>query len=648
MKAQERRNVDVEAAGKRSVTFRSVFMGCVLLVLLNLVNQRAEFVGNWSIYLDVAIIPSTAGIAGIFLLMAINAILRRFKIGTAFSQQEMAVVYIMLTVGGLFAALGVVGFSVGNMAAAGILHLSDGGDYTEIFHRLSSWVTIKSDEAIVGFWLGSDSGVPWGDWIVPICMWTLFFGVVFWVMICLGTVVRRHWTDRERLQFVLVSPVSSLIREDGQEGAQSFWKNKYTLIGMLIPFVIFTTHIINNYYKGFPAFPIYINLGQYFADGPASVLAGWPGFTLYYRPLPVGVAYLVNLEVSFSLWFFYLLDRFTEVMLNAAGRTYIYESRFNLGRGATLGIALFTLWLVRNDLRIIVARAFGRGRTAVDDSNEPMSYAASFWGIVLGLVFIVLYTKIFLGMSVYATLAFFFVFFGVSLGFARVKAEAGYPYTVPPMEFTAGTLYQALGGSAMLTKYDMFGFAPWFNPLHTGYAGSGTSLALEAYKLGDDVELKRRDVTWVLMIAFVVAVVVGYLVVLPFVYRMGLFNLHEHRMHHGQYNFVTATFRTTVGTETRVAYGVGAVIAVFLMYMRSHFIWWPLNPLGFAIASNTWMAHFWGEFFIAWLIKAIMYRYGGVATYRKSVPFFMGMIIGQVIMSIISVIINAIYMLVAL
>lgn len=649
MRTQERRDTVVAAASKKPVTFRSVLIGCVLLVLLNLINQKAEFIGNWRVYLDVAMMPSTAGITGIFLLMGINALLKRFNMSWSFSRQEMATVYIMLAVGGVMAALGVVGFSVGNIAAAGILNMTEPENYGDIFSALSSLVTIKSDEAIVGFWLGSDSGVPWAEWVAPICLWTLFFAVVFWVMICVSTIVRRHWADRERLQFVLVSPVSSLIREDGQEGVQDFWRSKYVLLGMVIPFIISATHIINNYYKGFPALPIFIDLGKYFKEGPASVLSGWPGFTLYFRPLPIGIAYLVNLEVSFSLWFFYLLDRFGEVLLNSGGRSYIYESRFDLGRGATLGVAIFCLWLVRKDICIIISKAFGRAKSIkVDDSDEPVSYAASFWGIVLGLVFIVMFTKVFLGMSVYATLGFFLVFFGVSLGFARIRAEAGYPYSVPPLEFTAGSLYKVLGGSQLVTRNDMFGYAPFFNPLHTGYAGSGTALALEAYKLGDEVELKRRHVTWVLVIAFVVAVLVGYLVVLPLVYRMGLFNLHEHRMYHGKYNFVTAPFRPGVGTQSGIAYGIGGIIAIFLMYMRSRFVWWPLNPLGFAIASNTWMAHFWGEFFIAWLVKTVMYRYGGVATYKRSVPFFTGMIIGSVIMSIVSVVVNTIYMLVVM
>ena len=35
--------------------------------------------------------------------------------------------------------------------------------------------------------------------------------------------------------------------------------------------------------------------------------------------------------------------------------------------------------------------------------------------------------------------------------------------------------------------------------------------------------------------------------------------------------------------------------------------------------------------FLAWLIKVVVVRYGGVALYRKTRPFFMGMIAGHIV-----------------
>jgi hypothetical protein len=57
MKARVRQNGVIDSVGKKSVTFRSVFIGCILLVILNLINQKADFVGNWRVYLDVAMLP---------------------------------------------------------------------------------------------------------------------------------------------------------------------------------------------------------------------------------------------------------------------------------------------------------------------------------------------------------------------------------------------------------------------------------------------------------------------------------------------------------------------------------------------------------------------------------------------------------------
>ena len=66
-----------------------------------------------------------------------------------------------------------------------------------------------------------------------------------------------------------------------------------------------------------------------------------------------------------------------------------------------------------------------------------------------------------------------------------------------------------------------------------------------------------------------------------------------------------------------------------MMWARQHLVWWPLHPIGFAI-SGTWLVR-WISFsvFLAWLIKVVVLRYGGPGFYRRSQPFFLGLIAGQ-------------------
>lgn len=54
-------------------------------------------------------------------------------------------------------------------------------------------------------------------------------------------------------------------------------------------------------------------------------------------------------------------------------------------------------------------------------------------------------------------------------------------------------------------------------------------------------------------------------------------------------------------------------------------------PVGYAIANTNTMAATWMPFFIAWLIKSAILRYGGSRLYRQALPFFLGLIAGDLI-----------------
>ncbi|HXG22955.1 MAG TPA: DUF6784 domain-containing protein, partial [Chthonomonadales bacterium] len=52
-------------------------------------------------------------------------------------------------------------------------------------------------------------------------------------------------------------------------------------------------------------------------------------------------------------------------------------------------------------------------------------------------------------------------------------------------------------------------------------------------------------------------------------------------------------------------------------------------PIGYAVSSN-WSIHLvWLPLFIAWIIKLLIMRYGGLATYRRFLPFFLGLTLGD-------------------
>ena len=68
-----------------------------------------------------------------------------------------------------------------------------------------------------------------------------------------------------------------------------------------------------------------------------------------------------------------------------------------------------------------------------------------------------------------------------------------------------------------------------------------------------------------------------------------------------------------------------------LILLRHHFLWWPLHPLGFAVSASNISSQAWFSIFIGSLIKAVVLKYGGARLYHALRPFFLGLILGQIV-----------------
>ena len=68
---------------------------------------------------------------------------------------------------------------------------------------------------------------------------------------------------------------------------------------------------------------------------------------------------------------------------------------------------------------------------------------------------------------------------------------------------------------------------------------------------------------------------------------------------------------------------------LLLAAARTSFVGWPLHPVAYAL-SASWSIHVvWTPMLIAWISKSAVLRYGGLRMYRRAVPFFYGLILGQ-------------------
>ena len=140
---------------------------------------------------------------------------------------------------------------------------------------------------------------------------------------------------------------------------------------------------------------------------------------------------------------------------------------------------------------------------------------------------------------------------------------------------------------------------------------------------------------------FVLSLVVGIVIFMVGVYHYGWFGLNCSRSgwlgpqsigDGGRIvSFLTSPGALQTDVNGLIALLSGAVVVVVLGMMRLRFWWWPFHPVGY-LAANTWGFHWWYlPFVIGWACKTLAVRYGGLRLYRRTIPFAIGLIVGDLL-----------------
>ncbi len=281
-----------------------------------------------------------------------------------------------------------------------------------------------------------------------------------------------------------------------------------------------------------------------------------------------------------------------------------------------------------------------RGDPTLDDSREFLSYRTAVFGVALGILFIVGWFCL-AGMRLWVAalllglmLSYFFIF-------ARIRAETGlglgvilWPKMLDEVMLTfVGARYLTLADSTVL-----FGLR-W---LYFGSpTGSVMGCEMEGFKLVGAGGVRPRPAGWLMALAVTLVVPLAFLWTLKTYYIRGFeampagqraTNMVGSQIYWSYQDLVGAISSPTGPQwDGILAICGGGLVAVVLSWMRMNFLWFPLHPVGF-IAANSWGMHLnWLTFLIGWLIKELVTRYGGMKTYQRLLPFFLGLIVGDML-----------------
>lgn len=621
------------AGGLMGLTWRAVLISIICAVISSFWISESEVVQRFCQITEA--VPAVPAVAFLILLVVLNPIVRRVGRSLALDRREVLMVYVFLTVATSMAGCGIARFFI-NTIPVPFYFATVENNFESLQPHLPEWIVPHDTETIRLLYEASEEGdIPWRPWLVPLATWGVFF-LAFWLCM-MGMVVlfRRQWSEREKLTYPLLHlPVEVTEGLNTPKLVVDFFRNPIMWIGFGIAAAYNIGNIINAYNPGFTAMGKYYDIGALFTERPW--IAVRP-LQIHYRPEMVGFGYLVSTEVALSIWLFYLLMRLQAVAVAAggmdiAGFPFVQEQ----GLGSYLAVALFLVWVARGHLGSVFRNAF-TGDPRVDDSDEPMSYRTAVLAFLGGLAAVLIWVKL-AGMALWLAVLYFGLLLAVALVYARIRAEVGVPliWLFPyfqhykAIKYTLGTApLERYGGLPSMTIFTSLVF------LSRGYFPALIGYQAEGFRMAQETRIAQKSMSWLLILALIIGLYLGLWLHLRAYYMYGSGGLAA--IGGWGYGIASAEFEALTGYErghsSPDAWRIGAtaggfVVTTVLQILRMIFLRFPLHPLAYGMAGS-YGSLIWGSFFLVWIIKSIVFKLGGMSTYRRLIPGFLGLALGH-------------------
>jgi len=475
-----------------------------------------------------------------------------------------------------------------------------------------------------------ETTIPYEAWVEPLIWWSVLLLALYVVMISAAVILRRQWMERERLAYPITQVGVAIV--SGEEKGRlinGFLRNRAMWYGCAIPLLIGSLNALHAYDPAMPR--VSLRWSQKFLMHQSLEL------NIHFAM--VGFSYLINTSISAGLWVFQLLVKIENELLLLSG--FKSDQRFVYGianqpylayqgGGALIALALLGLWIGREHLKDVFGKAFGLA-PEVEDGDEIISYRGAVFGLLGGTAMMVAWLWL-MGTQLWVALLFVALALLIFIGISRVVVEAGLAAVRSPM-IAPDLMIQGLGSTLVGTSgvFNLSLAYIWCADIRVFVL----AMVANGLKLIEAMDHRsRRLILWGVYLAVVIGAVGSCWMVLHMAYRHGGINLQGWFFKGSPevvYNNILRNLKPTgvAWDGLTFCFGGGAVM-LLLTWARQRLAWWPLHPLGFAVANNHLMDKIWFSVLIAWTIKKVVMRFGGAAVYRKSQSFFLGLIAGEV------------------
>ena len=693
----------------------TILLGLAVLVALIPFLQWVDFAADYNPF-EFSAPP--AGAVGLLVgLLLVNLVVFAVARVRAFRRWQVVVLYVMLMTGLPVANTGLVRPVFTNVTAVASEYVNRGvrspapayaaqdpAFYPKVVFGAGLTPEQRADQGrpLKRFWAGTPLGlaeqfrlkdatirqrflyawdtIPWRIWTKPLLAWGTFIFLCFLAILFLVEVLRQQWVERENLAFPLAVLPSALIDETTGQGRlrHRLLASPLLWLGVAVPVVLLALSGLKHYEKGHLTFgELMVNFNTVFTAPP------WDAIQkniFVVSPLLIGVGYLVHLEVSRSIWIFFLLGAAYMLLAVNVGWNMVerppepldwdappYPFPRDQAMGAMIALAALLLWRSRAGLWGLLKAPFSRFGAKASGGPGFMPKRLAAWGFIICFVLLALTMGAMfrlppgfpppdldvtgrIGSVNWALIiGWLVVFFLMVVALARLRAEAGVPnnFLVPSM-----VRMPRVWGGPPVWGWQSNNAINQFAWMPLSSLPAMAPLGLEGLALARRHGPSPRVLGLACALAFVVALVGGGLCFLWNCYVQGEGYIGNESISHG--TLPVWVFYRARGKNLEVGYFhkaqaiamvVGLVLMTGLMVARSKWLRFPLHPLGYLIwcvvpahgafmqhATVKWVHLLWAPMFIAWLIKRTVIRYGGMRLYQRLLPFFLGLILGQLLM----------------
>jgi hypothetical protein len=466
-------------------------------------------------------------------------------------------------------------------------------------------------------------------WWPYIASWTVLVTLVCLAMLCINSLMRDEWTNRERLAFPIIQLPMAIVQTGA--GKSQIWKSRFFTLPFLLMFAI---DMVNGFHFIYPSLPL-INvrfigdLVLYFPNPPLNSV-GWTPIGIF--PYMAVIGFFMPTDLLFSCIFFFFFRKAQQVFTYAIGYTesagvfgggglvpgppYFSEQSW----GAFLALFVTAGWVARGYLRE-VWRQIWKG-SPVGDRGVP--HRISFFGLLLSLLGIG-YIGYLIGIPLWMVAFSTLLFLAFSAAMTRMRAQIGAPshemaFMGPNqmlVDFVGTQGLPQAGLSRMVMTFHIF------NRIHRTHP---MPHQLEAMKMGETARLNQRALFVAILLATIVGSVLGHCVYIFKGYRWAAPHAG------GDTAGVVATLvekHPPANPTAILAVAIGFCIVLGLDFIRFRIPSFPLHPAGYALAMNFGLDYFWFGLIIVWLVKLFVERYYGLKGHDKLHQIALGIITAE-------------------